>query len=104
MKSPRADLHPAIHLSPKTNDHIQVSEKAKECKFEMNADARKNARDIKRRSKCFLPHNQQDFNEVQHAPSANEHRREGAGMDAVVAELTEDRREMHFNFSELFFP
>jgi hypothetical protein len=46
MKSPRADLHPAIRLSPKTNDHLQVSEKAKECKFEMNAYARKNAGDI----------------------------------------------------------
>jgi hypothetical protein len=22
MKSPRADLHPAIHLSPKTNNHL----------------------------------------------------------------------------------
>ena len=104
MKSPRADLHPAIRLSPKTNNHLRVSEKAKECKFEMNADARKNARDIKRRSKRFLPHNQQDFNEVQHAPSANEHRRERAGIDAVVAELLEDRRELHFNFSEPFSP
>jgi hypothetical protein len=59
----------------------------------MNADARTNACDIKWRSKHFLPHNHQDFNEVQHAPSANEHRRERAGIDAVVAELMEDRRE-----------
>ena len=65
MKSPRADLHPAIRLTPKTNNHLRVSEKAKKCKFEMNADARKNARDIKKRSKRFLPHTQQDFNEVQ---------------------------------------
>jgi hypothetical protein len=70
----------------------------------MNADARKNACDIKRMSKHFLPHNQQDFNEVQHAPSADEHRRERAGIDAVVAELMEDRRELHFNFSEPFSP
>ncbi len=70
----------------------------------MNADARKNARDIKRRSKCFLPHNQQDFNEAQHAPSANEHRCERAGIDVDVAELMEDRRELHFNFSEPFSP
>jgi hypothetical protein len=66
----------------------------------MNADAGKNARDIKWRSKRFLPHKQQDFNGVQHAPSANEHRRERAGIDAVVAELMEDRRELHFNFRE----
>ncbi len=104
MTSPRADLHPAIRLSPKTNDHLQVSEKSKECKFEMNADARKNARDIKRRSKRFLPHNQQDFNDVQHAPSADEHRHERAGINAVVAELLEDRRALHFNFSEPFSP
>ncbi len=78
MNSPRADLHPAIRLSPKTNNHLQVSEKAKECKFEMIRDSKDNARDIKRRSKCFLPHNQQYFNEVQHAPLANEHRRERA--------------------------
>jgi hypothetical protein len=104
MKSLRADLHPATRLSPKTNNHLRVSEKAKECKFEMNADARKNARDIKRRSKRFLPHNQQDFNEVQHAPSADEHRRERAGIDAVVDELLEDRRELHFTFSEPFSP
>jgi hypothetical protein len=104
MKSPRADLHPAIHLSPKTYNHLRDSKKAKECKFEMNADARKNARDIGMRSKCFLPHNQQDFNEVQHAPFANEHRRERAGIDAVVAELMEDRRKLHFNFSEPFSP
>jgi hypothetical protein len=70
----------------------------------MKADARKNARDINRRSKRFLPHNQQDFNEVQHAPSANEHRRERAGIDTVVAELMEDRKELHFNFSVLFSP
>ena len=44
------------------------------------------------------------FNEVQHAPSADEHRRERAGIDAVVAELMEDRRELHFNFSEPFSP
>jgi hypothetical protein len=67
-------------------------------------DAIKNARDIKRRSKHFLPHNMQDFNEVQHAPSADEHRRERAGIDAVVAELVEDRRESHFLFSEPFSP
>ncbi len=42
----------------------------------------------KRGANTFLPHNQQDFNEVQHAPSANEHRRKRAGFDAVVAELT----------------
>jgi hypothetical protein len=100
VKSPRADLYPSIRLSPKTTDHLQVSEKAKECKFEMNADARKNACDIKQRSKIFLPHNQQDFNEVQHAPSANEHRCERTGIDAVLAELMEDRRELHFNFRE----
>jgi hypothetical protein len=71
----------------------------------MNADARKNARDIKWRSKCFLPHNQQDFNEVQHAPSADEHRRDRAGIvDVVVAELMEDRRELHFNFRQPFSP
>ncbi len=51
-----------------------------------------------------MPHNQQDFNEVQHAPSANEQRCEKAGIDAVVAELMEDRRELHFNFSEPFSP
>jgi hypothetical protein len=94
MKSPRANLYPAICLSPKTNNHLQVSGKAKECKFEMNVDARKNAHDIKRRSKCFLPHNQQDFNEVQHASSADEHRHERAGIDTVVADFMEDRREL----------
>ncbi len=104
MKSPRADLHPAIHLSSKANNHLRVSEKANECTFEMNADVRKNARDIKRRSKHFLLHNQQDFNEVQHAPSAHEHRHERVGIDAVIAELMEDRRELHYNFSELFSP
>jgi hypothetical protein len=70
----------------------------------MNADARQNARDIKRRRNCFLPHNQQDFNEVQHAQSANEHRHERAGIHAVVAELMEDRRELHFNFFRPFSP
>ncbi len=38
------------------------------------------------------------------APSADEHRCERAGMDAVVAELLEDRRGLHFNFSEPFSP
>ena len=70
----------------------------------MNADTRKNARDIKWKSKRFLTHNQQDFNDVQHAPSANEHRHERAGIDPVVAELMEDRRELHFNFCEPFSP
>ena len=70
----------------------------------MIRDSKNNARDIKRRSKCFLPHNQQDFNEAQHAPSANEHRCERAGIDVDVAELMEDRRELHFNFSEPFSP
>jgi hypothetical protein len=70
----------------------------------MNADARKNVPDIKKRSKHFLPHNQQDFNEVQHAPSTNEHRHIRAGIDAVVAELMEDRKELHFNFSEPVSP
>jgi hypothetical protein len=31
-----------------------------------------------------------------------QHRHERAGIDAVVAELMEDRRELHFNFSEPF--
>jgi hypothetical protein len=44
------------------------------------------------------------INEVQHAPSANEHRHKRAGIDAVIAELLEDMRELHFNFSELFSP
>jgi hypothetical protein len=70
--------------------------------FEMNADARKNAHGIKWRSKCFLPHNQQDFNEVQLAPSANEHRRERAEIDTVVAELMEGRKKLHINFREPF--
>jgi hypothetical protein len=62
----------------------------------MNADARKNAKE----SKHFLPHNQQDFNEVQHAPSANKHRCKRAGIETVVAELMKDRRGLHFNFRE----
>ena len=48
MKSPR-DLYPnnTFRSSPKASDHARASEKTKEAIAEMNADARKSAREKK---------------------------------------------------------
>ncbi len=56
----------------------------------MNTDARKSACEKKNKSRRELS--------VTNAPSADEHKRERAGIDALVAELLEEKTEMHFNF------
>ena len=39
--------------------------------------------------------------EVTHAPSADEHRRERDEFDALVAELMEDQKGLHFTFNHI---
>ena len=99
MKSPRKsprNLNPnTVRLSPKTSDHVRASEKSKEAITEMNTDARKSAlekKKIRAGVSCLLR------SSIMNAPSADEHRHERAGIDALVAELLEEKTEMHFNF------
>jgi len=97
-------LRPPSVATPVASDQVRVSDNNKNTIAETNAVASKNAQTnkIKEKRHALSPKiKQEDGNEVTHAPSADEHRRERDEFDALVAELVEDQKGLHFTFDSL---
>ena len=97
-------MRPPSVATPVASDQVRASDNNKKTIDETNAVASKNAQTnkIKEKRHALSPKiKQEDRNEVTHAPSADEHRRERDEFDAIVAELMEDQKGLHLTVNHI---